>query len=153
MAVGLFCFSMHMILVIGKGVFISFICGMQRFTKFLLVGLALSGFGCNRSIYDSSTICQLDKENYLSKLEESDDAYILDVRTKKEYNNGHIDGAQSMSILSSFGKQIELLDSSKTVFIYCEAAHRSPFATMKLKRIGFTRIYDLKGGYSVLRTK
>ena len=83
---------------------------------------------------------------------ETENPYVLDIRTRMEYNRGHVEGSQSMSVIgNSFDEKIELLDTTRTVFVYCETAHRSPFATMKLKRMGFTRIYDLKGGYMTLR--
>jgi len=109
-------------------------------------------FGCNENIYSTHSITQLPKDEYLRMLAADTNAYVIDVRTKFEYNKEHLPRAQSLSLVgSNFDERIELLDTTKAVFIYCETAHRSPFATMKLKRVGFTRIYDLKGGYSTLR--
>lgn len=110
-------------------------------------------FGCNRRIFNSPTIRQLPKEEYLAKLAETDNVYIIDVRTRMEYDKGHLEGAESISIIDSFKKRAAVLDTNRTVFVYCETAHRSPFATIKLKKLGFKRIYDLEGGYSVLRKK
>jgi len=114
--------------------------------------LMLTMVGRNKNIYNSPTIQQLPKEVYLAKMAETENPYVLDIRTRMEYNRGHVEGSQSMSVIgNSFDEKIELLDTTRTVFVYCETAHRSPFATMKLKRMGFTRIYDLKGGYMTLR--
>lgn len=107
---------------------------------------------CHDRIYSSDSITQLPKEDYLRMMALDPNAYVIDVRTRFEYNKEHLPRAQSLSLVgSNFDEKIELLDTTKAVFIYCETAHRSPFATMKLKRVGFTRIYDLKGGYSTLR--
>lgn len=124
----------------------------SRWIPLVLVTLLASS--CNKDIFDSATIRQLPKEEYLQKIKETPNAYILDVRTRMEYNKEHIEGAQSMSLIgSSFDEKIELLDTTRTVFLYCETAHRSPIATMKLKRVGFTKIYDLKNGYQTLRSE
>ncbi len=78
--------------------------------------------------------------------------YILDVRTGLEYKKEHIEGALSFSFLNTdFDWKIADLDTSRPVFIYCETAHRSPFAAKRLKKAGFQNVYDLKGGYSTLR--
>ncbi|MCF8277399.1 MAG: rhodanese-like domain-containing protein [Flavobacteriales bacterium] len=125
---------------------------MQSFIQLVAVIWLIAFSGCNKLIYNSPTVQQLPKEAYLAKLREVDKAYVLDIRTRMEYKRGHIEGAESMSVIGSgFDEKIELLDTTRTVFVYCETAHRSPIATMKLKRVGFTRIYDLEGGYSVLR--
>ncbi|MDP6909379.1 MAG: rhodanese-like domain-containing protein, partial [Flavobacteriales bacterium] len=98
------------------------------------------------------TIRQLPKDEYLTKLLAAENHYLLDIRTEKEYERGHLDGAENFNLLrASFGKQVAALDTTRVVFLYCETAHRSPFAAKKLKRVGFTRIYDLEGGYSSLR--
>lgn len=113
---------------------------------------ALFMFGCNDRIYSTHSITQLPKDEYLRMMAADTHAYVIDVRTKFEYNREHLPRARSLSLVgSNFDERIELLDTTKAVFIYCETAHRSPFATMKLKRVGFTRIYDLKGGYSTIR--
>ncbi|MCF8259070.1 MAG: rhodanese-like domain-containing protein [Flavobacteriales bacterium] len=121
-------------------------------TTVLLAMMPLMLWGCGAGIYSTATICQLPKEEYMAKLRATPNAYLFDVRTRMEYNEDHIAGAQSLSLVgASIDEQIELLDTSRAVFIYCETAHRSPLVTMKLKRVGFTRIYDLKGGFGTLR--
>ncbi|MBP9153286.1 MAG: rhodanese-like domain-containing protein [Flavobacteriales bacterium] len=128
-------------------------CSMRFKGLVSMMFLALTMVGCSKNIYNTSTIQQLEKEAYFAKMAETKNPYVLDVRTKMEHNKEHIDGAVSMSILNSFYEKVELLDTTRTVFLYCETAHRSPFATMKLKQVGFTKIYDLKGGYITLREK
>ncbi len=125
---------------------------MKIFQLLLVVVLCVALFGCNKNIYNTATIRQLPKDEYMTTLHAEPNPYILDIRTGKEYERGHIEGAENYNLLqSSFGKKIAELDTGRTVFLYCETAHRSPFATQKLKKIGFTRIYDLEGGYSKLR--
>lgn len=121
----------------------------------IVICLFLSSLvGCNKNIYTTSTIIQLPKDQYLALMDSLENPYILDIRTGLEYKQGHIDGAKSMSFLNSeFAWRIADLDTTRPVFLYCETAHRSPFATKQLKKAGFTQIYDLEGGYSTLRAK
>jgi len=85
---------------------------------------------------------------YLTKLRQTPVKQILDIRTSLEFRLGHLDGATSCSVLDwNFTRKIRKLDKSLPVFIYCETAHRSPIAALRLKRAGFLEIYDLAGGY------
>ena len=74
---------------------------------------------------------------------------LVDVRTSKEYNDGHIEGAVNVdfyqkNIFNSFFKNI---DNTKPVYIYCRSGNRSRKTSNKLINIGFIKIYDLKDGY------
>ena len=111
-----------------------------------------SFFGCAKSIYQYDTVEQLPPEEYLTRLDAEEDAYLLDIRTGMEYKKNHIEGAEHANFLSfSFGKKIAPLDTTRTVFIYCETAHRSPYVAKKLWKRGFRKIIDLEGGYRALR--
>jgi len=123
----------------------------MHFLKWLL--LLLPFCACNKKIFSSPTIQQLEKQEYLTKLHAChDDCILIDVRTPHEYRKAHLDNAINISyILGRFNKKIKRLDHSKTIFLYCQTAHRSPLATKKLKRAGFTKIYDLKDGYQTIK--
>lgn len=79
----------------------------------------------------------------------SDSGYILvDVRTPKEYRNGHMKNAVNVSYFNSwFTDSIKKLDRNKTIYMYCQTQHRSPLASRKMKKMGFKKIIDLKGGF------
>ena len=40
------------------------------------------------------------------------------------------------------------LDKNKELYIYCKSGNRSGKAARKLKELGFTKVYDLRGGIS-----
>lgn len=74
---------------------------------------------------------------------------IIDVRTGKEYEKSHINGAVNASYLSGHFEDIVdslQLDPSKKTLIYCETQHRSLFAAKKLYKKGFNDIIDLDKG-------
>ncbi|NIJ44626.1 rhodanese-related sulfurtransferase [Wenyingzhuangia heitensis] len=94
------------------------------------------------------------KESRLSVIEfkkalRQDKIQIVDVRTVKEFNTGHIKNAININVLSQnkFKEQIETLDKNKPTYIYCRSGKRSLKALDQMLNSGFVNIYDLKGGY------
>jgi len=76
-------------------------------------------------------------------------AQLVDVRTPKEYNDGHIGVAKNIDFYgSTFKSQMEKLDRNKPVLLYCHSGGRSGQALTMLKSMGFKEVYDLKGGWS-----
>ena len=75
---------------------------------------------------------------------------LIDLRTDDEYKAGFIDDAIQMNFLEkeTFIQQIETLDKSKPVYVYCHSGGRSGRATKLLKEKGFLQIFDYSGGYS-----
>ncbi|WP_346883566.1 rhodanese-like domain-containing protein [uncultured Algibacter sp.] len=77
------------------------------------------------------------------------DVQLVDVRTAKEYNNGHIDDAINIDISNkdNFKQEVSKLDTSKPIFIYCHIGGRSHRASKILETIGFKEVYDFSGGW------
>jgi rhodanese-related sulfurtransferase len=72
---------------------------------------------------------------------------LVDVRTPKEYAEGHIPNADNINFYDpNFAEQIGKLDKDKAIYIYCRSGGRSGRAAQQLKKMGFTKIYDLQGG-------
>lgn len=109
--------------------------------------------GCKyRKVFSSPTITQLPPAQYVQQMESDSAFYLIDVRTSLEYSASHMDSAINISyVLGGFQRKVAELDTNRTVYLYCETAHRSPYATKALKKAGFTRIYDLKRGYRAYR--
>lgn len=73
---------------------------------------------------------------------------IIDVRTPKEFNQGHIENAININFKSSnFIKNISKLNKDTSFLIYCKSGNRSGKAAKIMDSIGFYKIYDLKGGF------
>ncbi len=122
------------------------------FLLLIVVSAAIINSSCTyKKIYNSPTIKQIPLKEYISEIKENDDILIIDVRTPSEYKKSHYPNAINVNLLKSFKKDTENMDTSKTVFIYCETAHRSPYAAKFLKQNGFTKIYDLEKGYSQIK--
>jgi rhodanese-related sulfurtransferase len=81
------------------------------------------------------------------KLIEQDNLIVIDVRTPEEYQSGHIPGAININVNDpSFQEKAKTIDSNKKILVYCRSGHRSTIASNQLKDLGFTKIYNLKGG-------
>ena len=59
---------------------------------------------------------------------------VLDVRTKEEFDEGHLDGAKQIDIKKdNFLETAEtVLDKSKTIAVYCRSGKRSAEAAKRL---------------------
>jgi thioredoxin 1 len=72
---------------------------------------------------------------------------LVDVRTPGEFAGGNLQGSMNMDFRSSeFSQRIEKLDKSEPVFIYCLSGGRSASAARKMASMGFSEVYDMKGG-------
>jgi len=71
---------------------------------------------------------------------------ILDVRTNKEYENGHIPGAIHVP-LSDIGDKIKKIKKDKELVVYCQSGNRSIWAIKRLMGMGYKNLFNLKGGY------
>jgi rhodanese-related sulfurtransferase len=119
---------------------------------FILVFAAICNSSCSyKKIYDSPQVTKLPVLDYVQKIKEAEHFIIIDVRTPPEYQTSHYPSAVNINLLKHFKKDIANLDTTKTVFLYCETAHRSPYAIQFLKKGGFTKIYDLEKGYSQIK--
>lgn len=79
------------------------------------------------------------------------DLQLVDVRSEEEYNKGHIDDAININIADKkrFTIEIQKLDKTKPVYIYCHSGVRSRRASKLMQKLGFTSIYDFTDGWSV----
>lgn len=81
---------------------------------------------------------------------ERPDIQLVDARTPKEYNKGHIGNAINIDVLAEdfIPKATQLLKKEKPIAVYCQSGKRSAIAVQKLSEAGFSGpIYNLTGGY------
>lgn len=80
-------------------------------------------------------------------------ALLLDVRTSGEFGGGHLPSARNMDVrAASFEQDINSLDKSQPILIYCLSGARSAQAAERLREKGF-QVTELKGGYLKWTTK
>lgn len=74
---------------------------------------------------------------------------VIDVRTPIEFESGHIEGAKLIDVNNKdFGSKVSKLDRDKSYLVYCKSGMRSAVACRMMKRMGFTKAYNMRGGYS-----
>lgn len=89
----------------------------------------------------------IEAQIFSEKIIQTPNAQIIDVRTPQEFSSYHLDNAINIDWLgTSFEKEVAKLDPKKPVFIYCKAGGRSQSAHEKLNELGFTTVYEMKGG-------
>lgn len=92
----------------------------------------------------------LTQEDWWAKLQEDQNAVVLDVRTADECLEGVIPGAINIDIYKGQGfiYQVDELDKSKNYYVYCKAGGRSAQACSIMNQMGFGTTYNLMGGFS-----
>ncbi len=75
------------------------------------------------------------------------DAVVLDVRGVADYKKGHILNAINIPSARLQERANELAKyKSRPVLCYCALGSTAPMACTKLRQLGFTTVYSLKGG-------
>ncbi len=94
-------------------------------------------------------MADLSQEEWASKLSNDDNAFILDVRTEVELEEGHIPNAKHIDIYlgQGFIDELEKLDKSKNYYVYCRSGNRSGQACAIMNSIGFANTDNLVGGF------
>ncbi|MDW8214034.1 MAG: rhodanese-like domain-containing protein [Roseiflexaceae bacterium] len=74
-----------------------------------------------------------------------DDVVLLDVREPEEYAAGHIPGVQLIP-MGTVPARLSDIPTDKTVIVTCRSGNRSGQITDFLRRNGFTRVHNMRGG-------
>ena len=77
---------------------------------------------------------------------------ILDVRTPEEFKTeGHLVGAKLIPV-DQLAKNLDMLDKSKKVLVYCRSGSRSVHASRVLESNGFTAL-NMSGGINAWKSE
>jgi len=79
-------------------------------------------------------------------------AILIDVRSKQEYNEGHLHNAINIADYEITKNYKSMLPNKRQeIILYCQNGVRSKRALKKLKKLGYTNVYNLCGGLDNLR--
>ena len=78
--------------------------------------------------------------NKLSKIQ------LIDIREPYEYKEGHIKNSINIP-MGDFLENLDQLDKSKQIVIYCNTARRSKPVVYMTHKLHNITLYNLKGGY------
>jgi thioredoxin 1 len=72
---------------------------------------------------------------------------LLDVRSQREFKNGHIENAGQLNYYAfGFKNKLLLLPKDQPVYLYCNTGYRSDRAADFLVKNGYTQVYNLEHG-------
>ncbi len=84
----------------------------------------------------------------LALIAERPNLLLLDVRTDREWNAGHIEGACFLDFLEDdFPAKAQALPKDRPIAVYCAAGGRSADAMAFLTQHGFKEVYNLRDGF------
>jgi len=79
-------------------------------------------------------------------IQSGEDVVLLDVRTEKEYQSGHIAGATNLSVYDIGSERpASLRDLDQLIVVYCQSGARSGIAVRKLKDLGYANVRNMGG--------
>ena len=85
---------------------------------------------------------------------ENQNFIILDIRTKEEYQNEHIQNSIMIDFYSdTFESELDKLDKNKSYLIYCRTGRRTGLTLDIMKELGFLEVYNMAGGITQWKTK
>ena len=110
---------------------------------FILMLSILGFIGCNAQNGSS-----IDSKEAYGLIKADSNIAILDVRTAKEFADGHVAGAVNIDVnQTDFAQKIDQLDRSKAYIVYCRSGRRSSKAVGIMATKGFKNLYNVSDGF------
>ncbi len=104
---------------------------------------------CRKKCYRSFQNGDITMEELKNKVVQG--AILLDVRSKQEYNEGHLQGAINIPEFELANRvRKEIPKKNQMIIIYCQYGGRSRNSYIMMKRMGYTNIYNLYGGLDMM---
>ncbi len=101
---------------------------------------------CNNNP-SSSGKTSLSASEFSTKINQTEGAQIVDVRTPGEFGGGHLENALNIDWNGSeFESQLATLNKNAPVFVYCLSGSRSRRAAKEMRKAGFQEVYEMSGG-------
>jgi phage shock protein E len=119
----------------------------------LLIGL-LSGCSVvtNKANKERSTVSKqasfnnITPEEAKKRLDSEKGIILLDVRTKEEYDSGHVKDSVLIPVdILEEEAETKLNDKEAPIFVYCKSGNRSTTAAKILVEQGYKNVYNLGG--------
>ncbi len=117
---------------------------MKKLPRFLAITFfAITLAACTQEPIGELSVTAADLAAMISG---GDAPFILDVRTKKEFDDGHIPGAVNISHTELEERIAELSGrENEMIVLHCRSGKRAETADEILRRYGFSKITELEG--------
>jgi sulfur-carrier protein adenylyltransferase/sulfurtransferase len=120
------------------------VCGEHPTVKKLIDYAEFCGVRGEEAPSTVTNIPEITPRELKQRLDRGDDLYILDVREPHEYQICNLNG--HLIPLGEISRRLHELDSSKEIVAHCRSGKRSAEAVEFLRKAGFKKIWNLKGG-------
>jgi rhodanese-related sulfurtransferase len=115
---------------------------MNRFLIFLFMVATAFSYSCKEN--QSSSDIEIVTPEEMQQISEIEDVQLIDASTSEEFKEDQKENFQNIDYLSpNFDQEIENLDKSKPVLVYCKSKSLSNKCVTKMKEKGFVKVYDL----------
>ena len=119
---------------------------MKKLVFLLLAVLLLTACGQDKENDQGAVYMNITAEEAKQIMDTEDGYIILDVRTREEYDEGHIPGATQISHEEIAEKAEDVLtDKDQMILVYCRSGRRSKIAAEALVELGYTNIKEFGG--------
>lgn len=121
---------------------------MMKKWSLLILGLLLLLTACSSLTKNNQEMVFLNitAEEARKLMDSEKDRIILDVRSREEYDQGHIPGAILIPDTEIEAKAADLLpDKDQLILVYCRSGRRSKLAAQSLADLGYTNIREFGG--------
>lgn len=98
---------------------------------------------------ETDTISSLTPQELAQRWPDND-AVLLDVRKKSEFDSEHVEGAENVP-LDYINERMQEVDPSKTYYVQCLSGYRSMTFVSILKARGYEKLINVKGGFDAIR--
>ncbi|SRR5690606_36126761 len=119
-----------------------------EYLNYLVIALFLF-FIINR-IIPAKGVRQISTSDLKNELKDKNKQFV-DVRTPGEFKGNSIRGFKNLPIHQLAQKAEKELTKDKEVIVICQSGMRSQKASKMLKKLGFTKVTNVKGGMSAWR--
>ena len=120
------------------------ICGEHRTIDKLIDYEEFCGIRGEEAVPVTNGIPEMTPRELKTRLDRGDDLYILDVREPHEYQICNLRG--NLIPLGQLPNRVNELDSSREIVAHCRSGKRSADAVEFLRKAGFQKVWNLKGG-------
>ena len=120
------------------------VCGEHRTITKLIDYYEFCGVRGEEAPGPDVQVPEITARDLKSRLDRGDDLFILDVREPHEYQICNLKG--NLIPLGELPRRVHELDSSREIVAHCRSGKRSAEAVDFLRKAGFRKILNLKGG-------
>jgi adenylyltransferase/sulfurtransferase len=120
------------------------VCGTNPSITKLIDYAEFCGIRGEEAPAPQTSVPEITPRDLKARLDRGDDLYILDVREPHEYQICNIGG--HLIPLGDLSRRVNELDSAREIVAHCRSGKRSAEAAEFLRKAGFKKIWNLKGG-------